>query len=41
MILSVPLTMALKMTLESDEQTQWLATIMGSEDDAQHEITTK
>ena len=41
MILSVPLTMALKMALESDEQTQWLAIIMGSEDDAQHEIGTK
>ena len=41
MILSVPLTMALKMALESDETTQWLAIIMGSEDDAQHEIGTK
>jgi AI-2 transport protein TqsA len=38
MILSVPLTMALKMALENDEQTRWLAIIIGSEDDAHHQI---
>ncbi len=41
MILSVPLTMALKMALESDEETRWLAIIIGSEDDALHKIQTK
>jgi len=38
MILSVPLTMALKMALESDKETQWLAILIGSETDALHKI---
>jgi len=41
MILSVPLTMALKMALESDEETKWLAIIIGSEDDALYKIQAK
>ncbi|MFQ5548730.1 MAG: AI-2E family transporter [Woeseia sp.] len=34
MLLSVPLTMALKMALESDERTRWIALFLGSERDA-------
>jgi predicted PurR-regulated permease PerM len=36
MLLSVPLTMTLKMALESDEKTRWLAILIGSEKDAEH-----
>lgn len=41
MLLSVPLTMTLKMGLESDERTRWIAILMGSERDAQHAIDCK
>jgi AI-2 transport protein TqsA len=34
MLLSVPLTMGLKLALESDERTQWIAIMIGSERDA-------
>ncbi len=38
MLLSVPLTMTLKLGLESDERTQWIAILIGSERDAQHAL---
>ncbi len=38
MLLSVPLTMTLKLALESDERTRWLAILLGSERDAEHEL---
>jgi len=38
MLLSVPLTMTLKMALESDDRTRWLAILIGSERDAEHEL---
>ena len=41
MILSVPLTMALKMGLESDKETEWLAILIGSETDAMHKMELK
>lgn len=36
MLLSVPLTMSLKLALETDESTRWIAIVIGSERDAQH-----
>ncbi|MEJ2138535.1 MAG: AI-2E family transporter [Gammaproteobacteria bacterium] len=36
MLLSVPLTMTVKLALETDESTHWIAVIIGSERDAQH-----
>ena len=38
MLLSVPLTMTLKMALESNEGTRWLAILIGSERDAEHAL---
>jgi len=38
MLLSVPLTMALKLALESDKRTRWIAILLGSEGDAQHAL---
>lgn len=38
MLLSVPLTMALKMALESDERTRWIALFLGSERDAEYAL---
>ena len=38
MLLSVPLTMTLKLALEADEHTRWLAILIGSERDAEYEL---
>jgi predicted PurR-regulated permease PerM len=38
MLLSVPLTMTLKMALESNEQTRWIAILIGSERDAEYAL---
>jgi predicted PurR-regulated permease PerM len=38
MLLSVPLTMTLKLALESDSRTRWVAILLGSERDAEHEL---
>jgi AI-2 transport protein TqsA len=38
MLLSVPLTMTLKIALESNEDTRWVAVLLGSGRDAQHVI---
>ena len=40
MLLSVPLSMALKLVLESDERTRWIAIFIGSERDAQHALSS-
>jgi predicted PurR-regulated permease PerM len=36
MLLSVPLTMSVKLALETEESTRWIAIMIGSERDAQH-----
>jgi predicted PurR-regulated permease PerM len=41
MLLSVPLTMTLKMALESDPGTRWIAILIGSERDAEFELATR
>lgn len=41
MLLSVPLTMALKLALESDERSRWIAILIGSERDAHHALQNK
>jgi len=41
MLLSVPLTMTLKLALENDESMRWIAIFLGSERDAQHELTAR
>lgn len=38
MLLSVPLTMTLKLALESDERTRWVAILLGSERDAEYAL---
>jgi predicted PurR-regulated permease PerM len=38
MLLSVPLTMTLKLALESDTRTRWVAILLGSARDAEYEI---
>lgn len=38
MLLSVPLTMTLKLALESDDRTRWMAILLGSERDAQYAL---
>lgn len=41
MLLSVPLTMTLKLGLESDERTRWIAIFLGSERDAKHALASR
>jgi predicted PurR-regulated permease PerM len=41
MFLSVPLTMTLKMALEADENTRWLAILIGSERDAEYALAQR
>ena len=41
MLLSVPLTMTLKMALESDERTRWVAILLGSERDAEYALRSR
>jgi predicted PurR-regulated permease PerM len=41
MLLSVPLTMTLKLALESEERTSWIATFIGSERDAQYTVSSR
>jgi predicted PurR-regulated permease PerM len=41
MLLSVPLTMTLKLALENDERTRWVAILLGSERDAEHELRSR
>lgn len=41
MLLSVPLTMSLKLALEADKRTHWLAIMIGSERDAEHELAQR
>ncbi len=38
MLLSVPLSMTLKLALENDERTRWVAIFIGSQRDAQHSL---
>ena len=38
MLLSVPLSMSLKLALENDERTRWVAVFIGSQRDAQHTL---
>jgi predicted PurR-regulated permease PerM len=41
MLLSVPLTMTLKMALESDARTRWVAILLGSERDAEYALRSR
>jgi predicted PurR-regulated permease PerM len=38
MLLAVPLTMTLKLALESDDRSRWIAVLIGSERDAEHAL---
>ncbi len=39
MLLSVPLTMTMKLPLEADERTRWIAILLGSERDAEYALS--
>jgi len=41
MLLSVPLSMTLKLALESDDRTRWVAIFIGSQRDAQHTLAVE
>ena len=41
MLLSVPLTMTLKLALESDDRTRWIAILIGSERDAEYALAQR
>jgi len=41
MLLSVPLSMSLKLALENDERTRWVAVFIGSQRDAQHTLAVE
>ncbi len=41
MLLSVPLTMTLKLALENDDDTRWIAIFIGSGRDAKYELTAR
>ena len=41
MLLSVPLTMTLKLALESSSRTRWVAILIGSERDAEHALKNR
>ena len=41
MLLSVPLSMTLKLALESDERTRWIAIFIGSQRDARHAVSSQ
>ena len=41
MLLSVPLTMTLKMALENNESTRWVAILLGSERDAEYALRSR
>jgi AI-2 transport protein TqsA len=41
MLLSVPLTMTLKMALESNKDTRWIAILIGSERDADYALAQR
>jgi len=41
MLLSVPLSMTLKLALENDERTRWVAVFIGSQRDAQHTLAVE
>src|SRR5210317_1317168 len=41
MLLSVPLTMTLKMALENDDRTRWVAILLGSGRDAEYELRSQ
>jgi len=41
MLLSVPLTMTLKMALENSEETRWVAILLGSERDAEYALRSR
>ena len=41
MLLSVPLSMTLKLALESDDSTRWIAIFIGSQRDAEHAVSSQ